>query len=253
MTDPRAIDALYHAARTGQLAADEIELAEGVDAGLQAQLAVLERLEADGERVGGWKLGFTSGRGRDLLGPGVRPFGYVLASRRFRSGDAVAHHRITTAQVEPELAVVLGTGLSGADVDAASAKAAVAQVCPAFEINEMRAPRGTPLPVVVADDLAQWGVVVGDGIAPPERDLRSTTVEVRCNGEVVATTTPGDSMDDPFASLARLAQELSRFGRSLHPGDVVITGAFSIHPVPEPSRWQAAFSDLGLVEIAFTR
>jgi hypothetical protein len=53
MTDQRAIDALYRAARTGQLAADEIELAEEVDAGLQAQLAVLERLEADGERVGG--------------------------------------------------------------------------------------------------------------------------------------------------------------------------------------------------------
>jgi 2-keto-4-pentenoate hydratase len=164
----------------------------------------------------------------------------------------VAHARITTAQVEPELAVVLGAELGGAGVDVMAARAATAQVCPAFEINEMRAARGTPLPVVLADDLAQWGVVVGDGITPPDWDVRTTTAEVRCDGEVVATTTPGDTMDDPFASLARLARELSRFGRSLHVGDVVITGAFSIHPVPTASRWQAAFSDVGQVEIAFT-
>ena len=39
----------------------------------QRQLERLAGLEAAGERVGGWKLGQTSGESRDAFGPGVRP------------------------------------------------------------------------------------------------------------------------------------------------------------------------------------
>ena len=59
-------------------------------------------------------------------------------------------------------------------------------------------------------------------------------------------------MDDPFLSVARLAVELHRFGRSLRPGDRVITGAFTDHAVERAGVWTAAFSGVGSVRVSFT-
>jgi 2-keto-4-pentenoate hydratase len=252
MTSERTIDALHQAATSGRLEVADVDLPEGIDAGLAAQLDVLARFERDGDAAGGWKVGLTSGAARDAFGPGVRPFGYLRGSRILRSGAVLSLPSITSCRVEPELALVLGTELRGPDVDAARARAAVSELCPAFEVNEIRTPPGSPVSVLLADDLAQWGVVLGAGVEVPDRDLTRTTVEVRCDGELVRTVTPGDGMDDPFLSLARLANGLHRFGRTLHDGDVVITGAFSIHTIDDPGRWQASFTDVGDVEVVFS-
>ena len=57
---------------TSELSADE---------GQALQLQLLERWLNEGETLGGWKIGMTSGESRDALGPGIRPFGFVLKSR----------------------------------------------------------------------------------------------------------------------------------------------------------------------------
>jgi len=49
-------------------------------AGLQGQLDTLRLWERSGDSLAGWKVALTSGNARDLMGPGFRPFGYVLAS-----------------------------------------------------------------------------------------------------------------------------------------------------------------------------
>jgi 2-keto-4-pentenoate hydratase len=249
------IDALYEGARRGRLDVDPttFDIGNDAEAGLHAQLDVLARWEADGEQVAGWKVGLTSGRARDAMGQGYRPFGYVLASRTFRSGATIPLCSIGTCRVEPELCLTMGSELDLESVDLDAARAAVASVAPSFEINELRVrPGSAPLAVLLADNLAQWGIVVGDEVDPPTGRLVDTTVEVACDTAHEATVCPGDTMDDPFLSVARLAVQLHRFGRSLRPGDRVITGAFADHSVERPGVWTAAFSGVGSVRVTFT-
>ena len=249
-TQETLIDTLYHARRNGTPPAHIDPIPSDLDEALAIQLRVLRRFEAAGEHLGGWKVGLTSGKARDRMGKDVRPFGYVLQNRVFSSGAALPVASIMNCHIEPELCLIVGSALRGQDVDREQAKAAVRAVAPAFEINEVRVqPDQDPMPLV-ADGLAQWGIVVGPE-APVRDGLVDTTATFSHNNQVVETKTPGATMDDPYLSLARLCRRLHPFGLGLEPGQPVITGSFCHHAVTQPGRYSADFSGVGTVSVRF--
>src|SRR5262249_38713898 len=222
MVDQAAvIDALYVARKNGVQPSglDQVQL--GLEEALAMQLRVLGRFEADGERLGGWKVGLTSGNARDRMGKDFRPFGYVLQSRIFQSGATVPIAKIMNCALEPELCLIIGSPLHGDAVNAAEAKAAVRAVAPAFEINQRRVGRDAGHALRLADGLATWGIVVGPG-APVRDNLIETTVEFYCDEQLVETKTPGATMDDPYLSLSRICRLLHKYGLGLEPGQPVI-------------------------------
>ena len=244
------IDNLYHARRNGTRPAPIAPIPSDLDEALAVQLRVLRRFEAAGERLGGWKVGLTSGKARDRMGKDVRPFGYILRSRVFSSDAALPVASIMRCHIEPELCLIVGSALRGQDVDREQAKAAVRAVAPAFEINEVRVQPDQGSLSLVADGLAQWGIVVGP--ETPVRDgLVDTTVTFSHNGQAVETKTPGTTMDDPYLSLSRLCHRLHPFGLGLEPGQPVITGSFCHHAVTQPGSYSADFSDVGTVSVQF--
>lgn len=250
MDDQTLVTALVQARLKGSADPELSAAGRDLRQALTLQLAVLDRLVASGEQLGGWKVGLTAGARRDVMGKDFRPFGYVLDSRIFRSGDALAHDEITGCYLEPELCLVLGAPLQGDDIDPLAARAAVRAVAPAFELNEVRLPPGTDDATTVADGLGNWGLVLGPE-APVRPDLTETTVELWRDDELVAAKTPGDSMDDPFLSLSRLCALLHQYGCGLQPGQRVITGSFCNHPVQGPGSWRANFSAIGEVAVRF--
>ena len=246
----RLADHLFEGARRGVVDSTPLTPSSDLDVALRVQLAVLDRWRAAGERLGGWKSGLTSRGARDMLGKGFRPFGFILESRILPSGAHIKRSTIGRCKVEAEFCVILKTSLRGA-VDPGAARAAVEAIAPAFEINELRFPGFPPPFLLLADNLAQWGAVVGRPCAPPETRLVDTTVELMLDGQVVEVATPGDTMDDPFVALARLATTLDRFGLGLEAGQRVITGAFSDVAVSGACTVTARFGDLGDVTVTF--
>ena len=246
----RLADQLFEGARRGSIDGTLSSPSNDLDVALRVQLAVLDRWRAAGERLGGWKSGLTSRAARDMLGKGFRPFGFILESRILPSGAHLKRSAIGRCKVEAELCVIMKTPLRGA-VDPDAARAAVGAIAPAFEINELRFP-SFPAPfLLLADNLAQWGAVVGRPCALPPTRLVDTTVELILDGKVVEVATPGDTMDDPFVALARLATTLDRFGLGLEAGPRVITGAFADVVVPGACTVTARFGDWGEVAITF--
>jgi 2-keto-4-pentenoate hydratase len=251
MVDQAAIvDALYVARRSSSQPSglDQVQL--GFDEALEVQLRVLDRFKAEGERLGGWKVGLTSGNARDRMGKDFRPFGYVLQSRIFQSGATVPVAKIMNCALEPELCLIIGSPLRGDTVDVAAAKAAVRAVAPAFEINQRRVGLDKGNELLLADGLAQWGIVVGPE-APVRDGLVDTTVEFYSGEQLVETKTPGTTMDDPYLSLSRLCRLLHKHGFGLEPGQPVITGAFCHHAVRQPGTYRAVFSGIGTVSMQF--
>jgi 2-keto-4-pentenoate hydratase len=252
MVDHAAVvDALYVARKNGAQPSGLDQVQFGLEEALELQLRVLSRFEAEGERLGGWKVGLTSGNARDRMGKDFRPFGYVLQHRIFRSGATVPVAKIMNCAVEPELCLIIGSPLRGDAVDVAQAKAAVRAVAPAFELNQRRVGPDAGQALLLADGLAQWGIVVGPE-APVRDNLIETTVEFHCDEHLVETQTPGATMDDPYLSLSRLCRLLHKYGFGLEPGQPVITGAFCHHAVRRPGAYRAVFSGLGEVAVQFT-
>ena len=249
-TQEALIDTLYHARRNGTRPAHIDPIPSNLDEALAVQLHVLRRFETAGERLGGWKVGLTSGKARDRMGKDVRPFGYVLQNRVFSSSAPLPVASILRCHIEPELCLIVGSALRGQDVDREQAKAAVRAVAPAFEINEIRVQPDQGSLSLVADGLAQWGIVVGPE-APVRDGLVNTTVTFSHNGQAVETKTPGATMDDPYLSLSRLCRRLHPFGLGLESGQPVITGSFCHHAVTQPGNYSAAFSGVGTVSVRF--
>jgi len=245
------VDALHVARKNGEQPSGFDQVQFGVEEALEVQLRVLGRFEAEGEKLGGWKVGLTSGKARDRMGKDFRPFGYVLQSRIFQSGATVPVAKIVNCAVEPELCLIIGSPLRGAAVDVADAKAAVRAVAPAFEINQRRVGPDAGQALLLADGLAQWGIVVGPE-APMRDGLVETTVAFYGDERLIETTTPGATMDDPYLSLSRLCKLLHKYGLGLEPGQPVITGSFCHHAVRRPGTYRAVFFGLGEVSMQFT-
>ena len=250
-TAATAADVLLAGAHGGRWPEAVLEPADLRD-GLATQLAVLERVVAAGDRLRGWKVGLTAGAGRDLMGPGFRPFGYLLDSRTFPGGARIRRADLGVTRIEAELCLVMGARLAGPEVSEEEARAAVAGVAPAFEINEIRFAGPISHPLMVADNLAGWGAVVGDPRPTPAGPLATTRVDVWRNEEAVAAPAPDLGLEDPFLSLRRLVRLLADFGHHLRPGDLVLTGALWYEDVDaDGGSYRARFAGLGDVEVAF--
>ncbi|MDH4363681.1 MAG: hypothetical protein OEY41_00415 [Acidimicrobiia bacterium] len=220
------------------------------EGGLKVQLGLLRRKLEAGERLGGWKVGLTSPRARAMIGFDERPFGHILASRILESGAEVDAALLTRGGVEPEMVFTFGETVDVADPTEAQLRAAVSLVAAGFELNERRPGTATAFdfPMMVADGMAQWGIVVGEGTSEVG-DLQAVEVVMRANGEERARHVSRDVLDSHWASLARLAALLRRHGQRIEAGHRVITGAFCRLDVQAGDRWVADYTGLGTVEV----
>jgi len=220
--------------------------------GLMLQLAVLDRFRREGRALGGWKAGLSTGRSRDALGEGFRPFGYVLADRVFLSGARANLRGIHDCRIEPELCVILAKPLQGADVTEEQAFDAIGAIAPAFELNEVRVGMTADPALFLADGLANWGIVVGAEIpCPTTPGGFSTRVTLLRDGAVIAESAPDLAMDGPALALARMCRLMARFGLGLEAGQRVITGAYGQDRVTQPASYRADFAGIGSVSFAF--
>jgi 2-oxo-hept-3-ene-1,7-dioate hydratase len=218
------------------------------------QLDWLQALCAQGDAIGGWKLGLTSGASRDAFGPRIRPFGFILASRMLSDGDTLDWSAVETGGIENEVCFIIDSDVNE-PVTPQSVREHLASVAPAFEINQRRIDRTAPAPERIADDMANWGIVVGDPVPIPANwDQSALTITLRHEDTTVATVSADGDIDDHFETLARLANQLLEFGQRLEAGQRVITGAFGRQDQPEAGLWTGDFGpELGRVSLVVRR
>ena len=214
------------------------------------QDALRTALLAKGEKVIGWKLGFTAPAGQAAMGLKEPASGFLL-SGQYASGAEVSMSRFAGLCVEVEVALRLRTKLVGPGVTADSAALAVEGALPAFELPDFLfagKPRGVD---IVADDVHANAIVLGSPLTPLRGfDLAVEGVVYEHNGEIVGTHTAAEVMGNPLNALAWLANHLESRGLELKPGDIVITGSISKLLRPKTGDTiRARFTRLGAVAI----
>ncbi len=195
------------------------------------QRALLGLRLAAGERVVGWKLGYTSEVMRRQMGIDRPNIGPLTDRMLLNSGDAV-WDRLVQPRVEPEIGLRLKTALDArqAPVDRHTVAAAVEGAYACLEVvHSTWTGYRFNLEQNTADNSSAGQVVVGPRL--PVTDLIALdTVAVLLHDGSHNTLGQGvgaDADGHPLDAVARLARELAAMDRRLEAGDLVITGGLT--------------------------
>ncbi|MFB4202529.1 2-oxopent-4-enoate hydratase [Arhodomonas sp. KWT2] len=191
-------------------------------------MRLLERREADGERVIGKKIGVTSKAVQDMLDVRQPDFGYLTDRMLYGNGEALPiSEQLVAPRAEGEIAFVLKHDLTGPGVSNAEVLRATDYVMPCFEIVDSRI-RDWRIRIqdTVADNASCGLFVLGDSIVDPrDVDLVTAGMVVEKNGEVVSTGAGAAALGSPVNCVAWLANTLGAFGIPLKAGEVILSGS----------------------------
>lgn len=184
--------------------------------------------EAGRGPLGGRKIALASAALQELCGVDSPIAGGIFSREIFEAPATLRLADYFGLGMEFELAVRLGEDLApgGGPFDAATARAAVRSIHPAFEMIIDRGADYGDLDALTmaADNAWSGGVVIGPEI-PAWRalDVEAMPTALHWNDEAPTTAKVGDA--DPFGSLAWVANVLTSAGETLRAGEIVITGS----------------------------
>lgn len=194
------------------------------------QRALLALRLAAGERVVGWKLGYTSEVMRCQMGIARPNIGPLTDWMLLGSGDAV-DERLVQPRVEPEIGLRLKTALDArhAPVDRQSVAAAVEGAYACLEVvHSTWTGYRFNLEQNTADNSSAGQVVVGPRLPVTDRmTLDTVAVRLSDRDQALGQGVGADADGHPLDAVARLVRELAANGQRLEAGDLVITGGLT--------------------------
>lgn len=212
-----------------------------------------EALVARGERVIGWKAGFTSGATQKMFDTDEPVCGFLLASGVFTSGSEVPCSRFAAVVVEAEVAFVMKHDLAGPGVTPPRALQAVEGALPALELVDFRYTGKPVASDLIADGVYANAIVLGTALTRVAHlDLALEGLVYEMNGAIAATNTAAEVLGSPANSLAWIANQLGGRGLGLRAGDLVMSGSVSALLRPRPGdAIRATYTRLGSVAARF--
>jgi 2-keto-4-pentenoate hydratase len=214
---------------------------------------------ASGERLIGWKLGYTAEVMRRQMGID-RPNHGPLTDWMPITPDQPVADRLVQPRVEPEIALRLRTAIDArcAAVDRATVAQAVDRAFACLEVvhSTWTGYRFT-LEQNTADNSSAGQVVIGPPL--PLTDLMaldSVAVRLRDGPRTLGQGKGSDADGHPLDAVARLARELAAIDQRLEPGALVITGGLTAAcPLNHGDRFTAdfGFADAWSVEVSVRR
>jgi 2-keto-4-pentenoate hydratase len=220
---------------------------------VQAEVGRLR--ERRGERIIGYKVGCTSQPIQEQLKMREPIFGRLFDTGCFRSGASLAHSGFANLAVEGELAVRLGTDLSGPAVSEQACREAIEAVFPVIELHHYVVPQTwSPGLWLIASGGMHAGFVFEDrGPGGSGEAIVAQGLSIRINGAVVEAVEDAETVIRPIESLRWLTGQLARFGLQLEKGQMILTGSpMKLYPVAPGSRIMVEAPPLGasVVEIS---
>ncbi|MDP5226437.1 MULTISPECIES: 2-oxo-hept-4-ene-1,7-dioate hydratase [Arthrobacter] len=192
------------------------------------------RLQAQGRRVAGRKIGLTSKAMQAATGITEPDYGVIFDDMVLGNGSVLEWKRYTHPRVEVELAFRLGKdlqgrALSGRDTSVFDVLDATDYVVPALEILDSRIEmQGRTIVDTIADNAAMGAMVVGGRpVRPHDVDLRWVSALLYRNQEIEETGVAAGVLNHPATGVAWLADKLAQHGQSLTAGDLVLAGSFT--------------------------
>lgn len=232
-----------------------------LDDAYRVQAAWLDLRLARGETLVGHKIGLTSRAMQQAMRIDTPDSGFLTDAMVVPADGELSAAAYTDPKLEVELAFVLGTDLTGADVTVDDVLDATDHVIPAAELLAARSVRVDPdtgrtrtVVDTVADNAADAGIACGGTpVGPRELDLRWVGGLVERNGVVEETGLAAGVGGHPALGIVWLARRYAEQGLRLEAGQVVLAGSFT-RPVDVRPGDEFAFDygPLGRFTLGFT-
>ena len=216
---------------------------------------ITKRINKDGVRIIGKKIGVTSKAVMDMLGVYQPDFGYLLSDMIYSDGDEidVSHHMIQP-KAEGEIAFVLKEDLMGPGVTVSDVIKATKFVMPCFEIVDSRIKDWKiKIQDTVADN-ASCGYIVfgGQSVTVHDVDLTTCGITLECNGELLHTGAGAAALGSPINAVVWLANTLGKLGVGLKAGEVILSGALcAMVPIKAGDNMTINIGGIGSASIRF--
>lgn len=248
MADRNILAARLDEAQQGAQATAQLEGALSLSDAYLVQKALLDCRYARGETRVGIKMGFTSRAKMVQMGVSEMIWGRLTDGMIIEDGGDLDFARYVHPRVEPEIAFLLRTGLSGR-VTLAAAAAAVEAVAPALEIIDSRYKDFRfSVTDVVADNSSSSGFVIGPWSAP-STDISNLGMLMYFNGELRQIGSSAAILGHPLRSLVAAARLASSAGEPLQAGDIVMAGGATAAEALSPGdHVRLEVESLGLTE-----
>jgi len=186
-------------------------------------LSVARRIER-GEKQIGIKMGFTSRAKMIQMGVEDMIWGPLTDQMMIEEGGEVALSGFIHPRVEPEIAFLLKSPISG-NMTLAQVMAAVEAVAPALEIIDSRYDNFKfSLEDVIADNCSSTGFTIG-AWQTPSADLSNLGMVMEFDGKAVQIGSSAAILGNPYRSLAAAARVAGEAGKTLPAGSIVLAGA----------------------------
>jgi 2-keto-4-pentenoate hydratase len=216
-----------------------------VDDAYAVQFEVAALRQAAGARAIGRKVGLASRAFLQRVGASEPFWAFVHDSGQYEDGASVPVSAFIRPRLEVELALVLGTDLPDPEITLEQARAAIAAVCPAFELVDVRTTTaGVDVIESIADSGWNAGCILGARIPAEGLDLSAVTATVTGVDEAGAARVLLD--DGPAGSLRWLANRAAAQGHPLRAGEIVLSGTLlPVLPLAPGRTTTATFHGLG--------
>jgi 2-oxo-3-hexenedioate decarboxylase len=250
--DVAALAATLDEATLGRRTTDRLTDTTDLDlpTAYRIQRAVIERRVARGEALVGVKMGFTSRAKMIQMGVDDVIWGLLTDAMLVEEGGVLDLSGHIHPRIEPEIAFLIGSPLSGT-ITPAEAVRAIAGIAVAYEVLDSRyANFDFTLADVIADNASASGFGVGAWHDPASLDPSNLGLLVEIDGRPVATGSSAAILGNPLRSLIAAARLAGEAGLELRPGWVVLAGAATAAlPLPKGAHVRVSAAGLGRAEV----
>ncbi len=217
---------------------------------------VSRRIEDDGEKIVGKKIGVTSPAVQKMLGVFQPDFGYLTDEMMYPNGGPMPiSEKLIQPRAEGEVAFMLKRELNGPGVTNDDVLDATDYVMPCFEVVDSRI-RDWKVRIqdTVADNASCGLFVLGEEhVEPKGLDFPNLRMRVYKNGSFLSEGFGSAALGSPLNCVSWLANTLSKFGITLNAGDVVLSGSLvPLEPVVPGDEMHLEVEGIGTASVRFT-
>ncbi|PZD79667.1 2-keto-4-pentenoate hydratase [Mesonia sp. K7] len=213
--------AAKHAKATQQLAADnEVSLEDAYEI---QRLSIDKRLKR-GEKVTGFKLGFTSRAKMEQMGVHDLIWGFLTDDMEIAAKGTTPLSKYIHPRVEPEIAFRVSEDITEA-IGLKDIHKYIDKMAPALEIIDSRYENFKfSLEDVVADNCSSTGYVIGEW-QDLDADITDLDIELYINNELKANGKSAAILNNPLVSVVELSRLASKAEIEIKKGMVILAGA----------------------------
>ncbi|MFK7732514.1 MAG: fumarylacetoacetate hydrolase family protein [Pseudomonadales bacterium] len=213
------------------------------------------RIDTDGERVVGKKIGVTSAAVQEMLGVFQPDFGFLTNAMQYDNGaDIPVAGNLIQPRAEAEIAFVLKHDLGSNNIDEQAVLDATECIVPCFEIVDSRIQDwNIKIQDTVADNASCGVFVLGDNrVDPNDFDLPNLKITVSKNGKPLSEGLASAVQGNPLTAVAWLANTLGRYDIPFVAGDIILSGSLvPLEPVSAGDYLSLELSGIGSASVKF--